>query len=393
MDLHDAIKDEPEVRRRCRRQDFLTSEEQLAVTLRYLATGKFDRCFSTPPLTLGTGMCVTWNPLCFFAGDSYDAIGSQLGCHKTTVHRVVRGVTEALLRVLGTTYISFPQDLNTLQGSAAAFASVCPSRGYPGHGLPQVVAAMDGTMIPIAAPANAGEMWRNRKGRHAMNVHAVCDHNAKWLDVIVGYSGRCHDTDVLKHTELGRQLFDDDSELATLLKEGSARLGGVDVPFMIIADSAYPCRKFILPALKTPDMRQGAESALDELFNTKHSSTRNVVERGFGQVKNRWRILLRGVSCAVSVATNVVMLCFVLHNFLLAAQAGDAEEAPQAMYEEYRALIEGAQVVPAVAAHRGLRGRRRRQAAQQGPADDLDIGRRVRDAVVQYTSVGVPIGL
>jgi hypothetical protein len=54
------------------------------------------------------------------------------------------------------------------------------------------------------------------------------------------------------------------------------------------------------------------------LYNYCHSKTRIVVERAFGILKNRWRILLRKVDQkSDSNIENVIVACMVLHNLLI----------------------------------------------------------------------------
>ena len=54
-----------------------------------------------------------------------------------------------------------------------------------------------------------------------------------------------------------------------------------------------------------------------ELFNYRHASLRNVIERTFGAWKSRFRILRQGMNnyeCDMQV--KIVIACAILHNFL-----------------------------------------------------------------------------
>ena len=54
-----------------------------------------------------------------------------------------------------------------------------------------------------------------------------------------------------------------------------------------------------------------------ELFNYRHASLRNVIERTFGAWKSRFRILRQGKNnyeCDIQV--KIVIACAILHNFL-----------------------------------------------------------------------------
>lgn len=56
-----------------------------------------------------------------------------------------------------------------------------------------------------------------------------------------------------------------------------------------------------------------------ELFNHRHSSLRNVIERSFGVLKKRFPIISSGTEPFYSVdnMTDIVLACCILHNFLM----------------------------------------------------------------------------
>ena len=61
-----------------------------------------------------------------------------------------------------------------------------------------------------------------------------------------------------------------------------------------------------------------------ELFNYRHSSLRNVIERTFGAWKNRFRILKQGMNhYDIDTQVKIVIACVVLHNYLREYQSTD----------------------------------------------------------------------
>lgn len=62
-----------------------------------------------------------------------------------------------------------------------------------------------------------------------------------------------------------------------------------------------------------------------ELFNHRHSSLRNCIERSFGVLKKRFRIIASGAECQYSTTTmsQIVLACCVLHNFILSVDRDD----------------------------------------------------------------------
>ncbi|XVF50461.1 hypothetical protein PTKIN_Ptkin04bG0102900 [Pterospermum kingtungense] len=56
-----------------------------------------------------------------------------------------------------------------------------------------------------------------------------------------------------------------------------------------------------------------------ELFNHRHASLRNIIERAFGVVKKRFPIIASGTEPCYSLETmtEIVLACCILHNFLM----------------------------------------------------------------------------
>ncbi len=50
-------------------------------------------------------------------------------------------------------------------------------------GIPQVIAALDGTHIEIRKPPHSGDTYVNRKGYFSLNVSAACDADGIFSDV------------------------------------------------------------------------------------------------------------------------------------------------------------------------------------------------------------------
>ncbi|KAK9282949.1 hypothetical protein L1049_011174 [Liquidambar formosana] len=56
-----------------------------------------------------------------------------------------------------------------------------------------------------------------------------------------------------------------------------------------------------------------------EIFNHRHASLRNVIERAFGVLKKRFSIIASGTEAHYSVdtTTEIVLACGILHNYLM----------------------------------------------------------------------------
>lgn len=89
-----------------------------------------------------------------------------------------------------------------------------------------------------------------------------------------------------------------------------------------LVDSGYPNRKGFLAPYKNntyhiPDFRQeGPPTKKEEIFNHAHSSLRNCIERIFGILKNKWRILKGIPHFDLVTQKRIIIACCVLHNFI-----------------------------------------------------------------------------
>jgi hypothetical protein len=71
------------------------------------------------------------------------------------------------------------------------------------------------------------------------------------------------------------------------------------------------------------------------LFNHAHSSLRNGIERPFGVLKMKWRILLNVPSYSMENQTKIIIYCMVLHNFIRDSNLSDVHFDTLASDETY----------------------------------------------------------
>ncbi|KAJ9514857.1 hypothetical protein QJQ45_028602 [Haematococcus lacustris] len=174
-----SIADHPLLARNCKRTDFLTQEEQLAIALSYLAKGS-----------------------------NLSHVGSTWGCSKTMVSRCIANVTMAMWDRLSH-HISLPRTEADWQATVLEFEHI--------SGLPQIVGALDGSHIRIDQPDNVGHAYYNHKGFQSFVAQGLVNARGKFMDVYAGHPGRTHDALVFPHSPLARQLSDDGSHLAQSL--------------------------------------------------------------------------------------------------------------------------------------------------------------------------------
>ena len=174
------------------------------------------------------------------------------------------------------------------------------------QGFPQVGGAIDGTHIPIKAPVIHPDEYYNRKCFHSVVLQAVVDSFLLFTDIYVGWPGRVHDARVFAN----RTLHERAQVLGSPFPDGrSTNINGIMVPVVLLGDSAYP----LLPWLIKPFPDSGDRDR--QMFNYRLSSTRIEVERAFGLLKGRFRILNKQQDTQVKNICNMVAACCILHNY------------------------------------------------------------------------------
>lgn len=166
--------------------------------------------------------------------------------------------------------------------------------------------ALDGTHIPVKfGQHEPPDQWRNRKGFYSQNVLFVCDFDLNFVFVQPGHEGSGNDNHVLR---------------------GAVR-NGFQVPenHYYLADGGYSKlnRRLLVPYQKTRyHLRETAAAAQrprnkEELFNLRHASLRNCIERLNGIMKKRWRILDEGPPPNFKIKQQMLFIWALcgLHNF------------------------------------------------------------------------------
>jgi len=131
-------------------------------------------------------------------GDCYRTCGLMMGVSNSTAIQCCH---------------EFVHELNSLQGDFIEFSitrqdSLKKIEGFSQISkIPNVVAAMDGTHIPIKAPLNNHEDYFNRKHFYSYVMQAVVDSHGLYLSVSTGYPSSLHDARVLRLSEILQWTF------------------------------------------------------------------------------------------------------------------------------------------------------------------------------------------
>lgn len=115
--------------------------------------------------------------------------------------------------------------------------------------------------------------YRNRKGEIAMNLLAACSKEMQYIYVLSGWEGSAADSRVLR--------------------DAVSRRHGLRIPhgqYFLVDAGFMNCEGFLAPyrgqRYHLNEWRSGYQPTTpEELFNMKHSSARNIIERCFGVLK------------------------------------------------------------------------------------------------------------
>ena len=170
--------------------------------------------------------------------------------------------------------------------------------------IPQAVGAIDATHIGIIAPEEPFDYF-DRHHRYSVIMQAVVGENLMFLDTAIGYPGSMHDARVLRQSNIFRK-----AENGDILTEPFVTVNGVNVRPRLLGDGAYP----LLPWLLKPYPINAILNRSQRRFNKTLSSAQSTVERAFGILKGRWRILLKRLDSRFYVS-EFILTCCILHNF------------------------------------------------------------------------------
>lgn len=251
-----------------RRSQALTPIQQLCTALRFYACGSYQR-----------------------------VVGDTLGLHSSTVSKIVRHVSTSIVRRLKNTYITIPDNQNELFEISNDFREKCH---FPG-----VIGAVDCTHVRIAKPARDPLMFVNRKGYYSLNCQMICDTKLRFWNVVARWPGSTHDSRIMDNSAIGNKLE-------------TGELRGI-----LLGDSGYACRFYMMTPFTNP------ATPREERFNIAQRSARNVIERAFGLLKQRFGVLGQDSRLRCSLDTNmaIIVACVTLHNIAIAAN--EPQEFPE----------------------------------------------------------------
>ncbi|XP_028056116.1 protein ALP1-like [Camellia sinensis] len=175
------------------------------------------------------------------------------------------------------------------------------------------VGAIDGTHIVVVAPEGDRMPYRGRKVHTTQNVMATCSFDMKFTFVYIGWEGSAHDSRIFLEalTTNSADFPHPPPNKYYLVDAGYTHMPGYVAP--------YRGQKYHLQEFNRRRRYHGPQ----ELFNHRHSSLRNVIERTFGVLKQRFPLLRHMPRYDMVRQGPIVMACCVLHNWIRTVQEQD----------------------------------------------------------------------
>ncbi|XP_071139758.1 putative nuclease HARBI1 [Mytilus edulis] len=215
-------------------------------------------------------------------GDFLSEVADLHGISIASASRIVQSVCNAMCDRIQN--IQFPRGEEEQRKIKQRFFEI--------SSFPNVLGAIDGTLIPIKGMSGVDEPnCVCRKQYHAINVQAICDAELKFTNTVVRWPGATHDAFILAN-----------SNIPTIMEGQNGWLLG---------DSGYGLKKWLMTPLLNPNSQK------EIAYNKSHCKTRNTVERAFGVLKARFRCLQKtGGSLQFNPpkCCKLIGACFRLHN-------------------------------------------------------------------------------
>uniref|UniRef100_J3M7X4 Uncharacterized protein n=1 Tax=Oryza brachyantha TaxID=4533 RepID=J3M7X4_ORYBR len=179
------------------------------------------------------------------------------------------------------------------------------------------IGAIDGTHVPCVVPSNKFVQHLSRKGMTTQNVMDVCDFDMRFTFVLARWPGSVHDMRVFEDAMTTyRHVFPHPPAGKYYLVDfGYANRPGYLAP--------YKGTKYHMQEYGDSPSPEGKE----ETFNYEHSCLRNVIERSFGVLKMKWRILANIPSYSCRKQSQIIVACCALHNFVRGSGIRDKDFA------------------------------------------------------------------
>ncbi|KAH1064040.1 hypothetical protein J1N35_029027 [Gossypium stocksii] len=239
----------------------------------------------------------------------FRVIGSRYYRSTETIDRYFRVVLRAVLKL-------YKLVIRLLDESTPSEIRNNP-RFYPY--FKDCIGALDGTHVRASVPLNIQGRFRSRKGGTTQNVLAAITFDLKFSYVLASWEGSAHDSRILIDALSRPKGLRIPEGKYYLANAGYGIRNGYITPYRGVR---YHLKEF---------SAQGPENA-KELFNLRHSSLQITIERVFGILKKRFRVLDAEPFWNFQTQVDIVLACCIIHNHIMGVDPSDLLN--QGLYEE-----------------------------------------------------------
>ncbi|XP_069618718.1 uncharacterized protein [Ranitomeya imitator] len=261
-------------------------EEQLLVTLRFLATG-----------------------------NSLESLNLEFLLCKITIAEVIRATCNLIWERLQPTVMPTPTT-ETWLDIASHFEATTQ--------FPNCVGSLGGKHIQVMVPPKKGSRSYNLKKYFSVLFLALVDSRYHFVAVHTMADGSPTDAKMLSATRNGQQILT--AHLSLPNPRPLPGSMGSPVPFVIVADEAFAVTNNVL----RPFPKRGLDTRR-RIYNNRLSRARHHVNCTFGILSSKWRVFLRALQLDVNVVESIIKACCILHNYLRLHEAVDVKETMPSM--------------------------------------------------------------
>ena len=184
------------------------------------------------------------------------------------------------------------------------------------------IGALDGTHFDCSGTPEQRAIARDRKGRVTQNCLAACDFTHKFVYVFSGWEGSVTDSTMFNDARITDLYVPTDSGRYYLADAGFPNSLSLMLPYRGVryhlqewsrAEVRYCI--FLIPSILLLHICDSPANP-PELFNLRHAQARNIVERIFGILKNRFAILRSNPHLDVDTQARLAPALAAIHNVI-----------------------------------------------------------------------------
>lgn len=208
-------------------------------------------------------------------------VGEDIGVHRSTVSKTISSVRASILNK-SEMWIKFPTSIEEME--------VEKGKWQDKYRFPNAIGAIDCTHIPIVKPSAHGDEYINRKRFASINVQATCNGLDEFTSVDASWPGSVHDARIWKNSDIYRVM--------------ERYMGEA----LLLGDSGYGIAPWLMTPFTPP------VTPIQTSFNRCLTRERVIIERCFGQLKQRFPMLQHKLRIKTENIPSFIVCCFILHN-------------------------------------------------------------------------------